>query len=169
MNSNFNAESSFGLLAWVWLFASCKGTLCITNSSLHLCMDPSVRIIPAQNVLQDYLSSTLTPYMELLVGLHKPLHNLWWSSWSGIAFFWWLSGCLCSAELPSCRGTRVCGHPGPFLHGVTSLENTGNSQTSIPAEVSHGSSSTMSSSREPPFLITLTNWPSSTFNTNHSP
>lgn len=72
----------FGLMAWVCLSLhySCNSTLCITNSSL--CSEGSCRrIIHAENILQHYLSSTLTPYMELLVGLHKHLHNLKWNNW----------------------------------------------------------------------------------------
>lgn len=73
----------------------------------------------------------------------SPVEQL--KSRSGVAFFrgWWLSGCLCCAELPSCRRTRVCGHAGPVLHGVFSLEDTGTYQASIPPEASHSFSSTM--------------------------
>lgn len=80
--------------------------------------------------------------MEFIVGLHKPLHNLSWSSWkTGVGLlFSGTGGSHDDSAVLSCpaAGEQVCVDPGPFPHGVISLEDTGTSQTSIPAEASHG-------------------------------
>lgn len=76
------------------------------------------------------------------MGLHKPLHNLSWSSWkTGVGLlFSGTGGSHDDSAVLSCpaAGEQVCVDPGPFPHGVISLEDTGTSQTSIPAEASHG-------------------------------